>query len=262
MGPVQKQSVRPAGIEVRHCQQLEEFQECVRLQQLTWSEDIVVPAAVFVVALETGGQVLGAFEGSRMIGFTMALGGFHRGGKILLHSHMTAVLPEFRDRGVGRMLKLLQRDDALRRGINLVEWTFDPLELKNAYFNIVRLGAIVRRFIPNCYGITDSPLHSGLPTDRLVAEWWLDSARVKTILAGAAAPPGKSVERIAVPANIAELRQHDRQAAAQQQTRIRQEFERWFTQRYVVTGIERAQEIVSYVFEPWESVTIATPLDG
>lgn len=257
MGSIQEQGVKTAGIEVRHCSRLEEFHECVRLQQRTWSEDIVVPAAMFVVALETGGQVLGAFEGARLIGFTMALGGFHRDGKILLHSHMTAVLPEFRDRGVGRMLKLLQRDDALRRGISLVEWTFDPLELKNAYFNLVRLGAVIRRFIPNCYGITDSPLHAGLPTDRLVAEWWLDSARVKTILAGGSVPPGKSVTRISVPANIGELKEKDFRAAAKEQSRIREEFQRWLGQHYVVTGLERADKVVNYVLEPGKSLGLA-----
>lgn len=216
---------------------------------------------MFVVALETGGQVLGAFDGGRMIGFTMALAGVHDDGKVFLHSHMTAVVPEFRDRGVGRMLKLLQRDDALRRGIGLVEWTFDPLELKNAYFNLVRLGAVVRRFIPNCYGITDSPLHAGLPTDRLVAEWWLDSARVKTILGGGAIAAKRSVARVSVPANIGELKQKDHEAA-REQSRIRAEFERWFAERYVVTGLERGAEVMSYVLEPSDGMDLGASEQG
>ena len=91
---------------------------------------------------------------------------------------MTAVLSSLRDRRVGRQLKLFQREDALRRGIRLIEWTFDPLETKNAHFNINRLGAISRRYIPNFYGITSSPLHRGMPTDRLLVEWHLDSKRV------------------------------------------------------------------------------------
>ena len=92
---------------------------------------------------------------------------------------MVGVLAEYRDRGVGRLLKLAQREDALARQINRIEWTFDPLQLKNASFNIARLGAIVRHYIPNLYGRTSSPLHAGLPTDRLVAEWWVRSSRVK-----------------------------------------------------------------------------------
>ena len=83
----------------------------------------------------------------------------------------------------------MQRDDALARGIQLIEWTFDPMELKNAFFNIERLGAIVRRYAENQYGITASPLHGGLPTDRCYAEWWIDSPRVRAVLAGQPDPP-------------------------------------------------------------------------
>src|SRR5262245_66388141 len=104
-----------------------------------------------------------------MAGFTLALAGL-REGKPLLHSHLTAVLEEYRNLGIGRRLKLFQRQDALGRGIELVEWTFDPLEIKNAYFNLVRLGAIARRFLPNCYGITPSPWTGCLPHHRPNAE--------------------------------------------------------------------------------------------
>jgi predicted GNAT superfamily acetyltransferase len=138
VGSVEKASVRVPGIEVRHCRGLAEYELCVELERQTWGEAILVPAGLFVVAIETGGQVLGAFSGGRLIGFTMALAGVH-GARPFIHSHMTAVIPEFRDRGVGRMLKLKQREDALDRGFELVEWTFDPLELKNAHFNLVRL---------------------------------------------------------------------------------------------------------------------------
>ncbi|MGB6821057.1 MAG: GNAT family N-acetyltransferase, partial [Candidatus Acidiferrales bacterium] len=151
---------------MRHVSTLAEYEECVRIQLVTWGEDLATPSGLFVVARETGGQTLGAFAGEKMVGFTLGLAGFHD-GKPIIHSHMTAVLSEFRDRGIGRMLKLAQRSDALARGIHLVAWTFDPLELKNAHFNINRLGAVVKRYIPNCYGITDSPLHAGLPTDRV-----------------------------------------------------------------------------------------------
>ena len=143
-----------AQIRVRHCHGLEEFHACVELQWRVWGgADIdLVPLPLFVLAAETGGQVLGAFAGAaeagKMVGFTLAIAGA-REGKPYLHSHMTAVLEEHRDRGVGRQLKLFQRQDALDRGIELVEWTFDPLELRNAYFNLVRLGAIVRRLLPN-----------------------------------------------------------------------------------------------------------------
>jgi predicted GNAT superfamily acetyltransferase len=183
------------GIEIRHCRSLPEYDDGARLERLIWGEEITVPTPIFVVADHTGGQVIGAYDGNKMVGLTLALAGF-RGSLRFLHSHMTAVLPEYQNRGVGRRLKLFQRQDALKRGIPLVEWTFDPLELKNAHFNLVRLGAVARRYIPDCYGVTESPLHAGLPTDRLVAEWWIDSVRVKEILAGNLPPANPGVQSL------------------------------------------------------------------
>jgi len=176
---VQERSLKPGEVMVRNLHRLEDFERCIELERRVWGgADIdVVPLPIFVVSAEVGGQVLGAYAGREMVGFTLAMPGVRR-GKPFLHSHMTAVVPEYQNRGVGRLLKLAQREEAIARGIPLVEWTFDPLELRNAYFNVERLGAIVRRFLPNCYGVTSSPLHGGLPTDRLVAEWWLRAPRV------------------------------------------------------------------------------------
>ncbi|MGH9775505.1 MAG: GNAT family N-acetyltransferase [Candidatus Acidiferrales bacterium] len=241
--------MKTSEIEVRHCHRLEEFEECVRIEQTTWGKEIVVPSPMFVVAIETGGQVLAAFDGQKIAGFTMAIAGIH-GLTPFLHSHMTAVLPEYRDRGIGRALKIEQRRDALARGIRLVEWTFDPLELKNAHFNLERLGAVARRYIPNCYGITESPLHAGLPTDRLLAEWWLDSPRVETVLAGPHEDADKSTARIAIPAAIAKIKETDRARATEIQDRVRKEFELWFSRGYVATSIEISNDVCSYVLKP------------
>jgi predicted GNAT superfamily acetyltransferase len=245
--------VAQVPITVRHCATLPEYQECVRLQLVTWGEDLVVPSGLFVVARETGGQTLGAFAGERLIGFTLGLAGFHE-RRPIIHSHMTAVLEEFRDRGVGRMLKLAQRNDALARDIHLVEWTFDPLELKNAHFNINRLGAVVRRYLPNCYGITGSPLHAGLPTDRLMAEWYLDSPRVTGILRGEMPKPLKEAVRIAVPANITERRHQDPAASEGVQSMMREQFLERMAESYIVTGLEIGPKEASYVLEKSERV--------
>jgi len=177
-----------------------------------------------------------------------------RCGKPFLHSHMTAVVPEFRDRGVGRRLKLFQRQDALRRGIDLVEWTFDPLEFRNAHFNFVRLGAVARRYIPNCYGITASPLHAGLPTDRLVAEWWINSVRVKSILADDLKAPAASAGRIPLPANIHEVRANDRGAALLIQSKAREQFTKLFAEGYVATAVESSDVTLDYVLEPKDAI--------
>src|SRR5579872_1382057 len=133
-------------IVVRKFDKIEEFQQCLRLQRDIWGEDDseITPVIHFIVASHTGGQVLGAFDENKMVGMTLALPAFSDDNRHYLHSHITGVNEKYRDRGVGRMLKLFQRDDALSRGVNLIQWTFDPLEMRNAHFNLNRLGAVVR----------------------------------------------------------------------------------------------------------------------
>jgi len=243
------------GILIRECHGLSEFEACVQVERAAWkSADIdVVPLPLFVVAGETGGQVLGAFRGRELVGFTMAIAGW-RNRKPFLHSHMTAVLKPYRDQGVGRRLKLFQREEALARGIALVEWTFDPLAAKNAYFNIMRLGAIARRYIPNAYGITTSPLHGALRTDRLMAEWHLRSTRVRRILAGRRATPAfsKKAVRIAILAAIEDLKVTDSVEAAHLQNTVRAQFTRWFAKGYAATAVERNPLEMDYILEPWK----------
>jgi predicted GNAT superfamily acetyltransferase len=254
MEPVQKPAIDSAAIEVRHCTTLAEFEQCVRLEQITWGTGILVPSAIFLVAEETGGQILGAFDGKEMAGFTLALAGVH-GDRKFIHSHMTAVLEPYRDRGVGRALKLFQRQDALARGFPLVEWTFDPLELRNAYFNFMRLGAIARRYLPNFYGVTDSPLHAGMPTDRFMAEWWLDSPRVKQLLGRGAdartpVPEGADVVKISVPSDILALRLRDRAAGERIQAEVRAQFQIWLGKDYAVTAIVKHGATAEYFLQP------------
>ena len=120
---------------------LADFGRCVEVQLAVWgySDGDLIPKRVFIVAARIGGQVIAAFDRDAMVGFAMSLPGY-RDGKSYLHSHMLAVLPEYRNSGLGRRLKLAQRDDALARGFDLMEWTFDPLEIKNARLNMARLG--------------------------------------------------------------------------------------------------------------------------
>ena len=244
------------GIVIRPCHGIEEFEACVRVEREVWkSSDIdVVPIPLFVVASETGGQVLGAFHGADLVGFTLAIAGW-RARKPFLHSHMTAVLDGSRDRGVGRRLKLYQRNDALARGIGLVEWTFDPLVAKNAYFNFMRLGVIARRYLPNAYGITTSPLHGSLPTDRLVAEWHLRSDRVCRVLAGkqAIAPASKKAVRLTIPRNFEELRSSDPSRACELQSEVRAEFLKWLGKGYAATAVAPSMGGMDYILEPGSS---------
>src|SRR5208283_1493115 len=117
-------------------------------------------------------------------------------------SHMLAVKETLRNRGVGREMKLFQREIAMNEGYGRIEWTFDPLEIKNAYFNLEKLGAVARQYVVNQYGITTSPLQGGLPSDRLVAEWWLRSERVEQTLRTGKRPETRVVERVDIPAEI------------------------------------------------------------
>ena len=190
-------------IVVRKCESLDDFHRCVDLQREVWGEaDLEVePATMFVVAAHTGGEVLGAFDGDRLVGYTLAVVGL-RDRLPYLHSHMTGVHSEYRDRGVGRLLKLFQRTAALGRGIRLIQWTFDPLELRNAHFNLNRLGAICRKYHPNLYGVTTSPLHRGLATDRLLVEWHLDSARVVAAIENLVKEPVDAPAIIELPADL------------------------------------------------------------
>jgi predicted GNAT superfamily acetyltransferase len=235
-------------ITIRPCHTISEFEQMVELEFKVWEfgERDVVPSQMYVVAAKIGGQTLGAFVGDKMAGFVLAYPGI-RQGRSYLHSHMAAVLPEFRDLGIGRMLKLAQRDDALARGIPLIEWTFDPLQTKNAYFNICRLGAIMRRYLLDVYGSTSSPLHAGLPTDRLVAEWHLASGHVVGILAGKEIGTSGLVERVRVILN-----ESSPENVANTQAEIREHFQGLFAKGYVVTGFERESGGGSYLLEPAE----------
>lgn len=229
-----------AAVEVRPLVENAELLEAVRLQAVIWGfADIdLLPPRMFVVAEKVGGQIFGAFHGRKMVGFCLAIPGLKPGGKYYLHSHMMGVLEEYRDRGVGRKLKVAQRNDALERGIDLIEWTFDPLEIKNSHFNIERLGAIVQRFVPNQYGMSSSPLHGGLPTDRCVAEWWVSSPRVRAMLDEKLPLAYKVEARIEVPQEIAELKKSDLRRARHIQAGIREQFERWLPNGLMVVGYE------------------------
>jgi predicted GNAT superfamily acetyltransferase len=238
-------------IQIRACTQLGEFRACVALQKEIWGEaDLeIVPDTIFVVAANTGGQILGAFDGKGMIGFTLAVPGV-RNGAAYLHSHMTGVRANYRDRGVGRMLKLFQREEALSRDIRLIEWTFDPLEMRNAHFNLNRLGAIARRYLPDLYGITSSPLHRGLATDRLVAEWYLDSPRVCATLQNELPAP-QSASRIEIPASLEDWKVADLQRVQQIQSAIRDRFSEEFAKGHAAVCVAKNRHASSYVLVPW-----------
>jgi predicted GNAT superfamily acetyltransferase len=234
------------AVVVRKCETLEEMKACFALQKEVWrfADAELVPVRIFVVAAKIGGHVIGAFlqgdAGSELVGFALGLPGM-RNGRGYLHSQMLAVREQYRNGGLGRRIKLYQREDALARGFELMEWTFDPLEIKNAYLNIEKLGAIARRYNVNQYGISSSPLQGDLPTDRLVAEWWLKSKRVEAALADAPRAKFEYRARIEVPAQIYEWRASPatRSQALAVQENTRERFTRAFAEGLSVLGYER-----------------------
>jgi predicted GNAT superfamily acetyltransferase len=228
------------------------------MQINTWGYDAtdVIPLKAFLVAQKIGGQAIGAFDlslagaGSEgtpetMIGFAFSLPGVkspaHGMAWPYLHSHMLAVHDNYRNRGIGKSLKLEQRREALARGIRHMEWTFDPLEIKNAHLNLTKLGTRCRRYAVDFYGHSTSKLQAGLPTDRLFAEWSLDSPAVNAILDGKPATgneKAKIIERITLPTEISQWKQNAREKALELQLKNRALFQSAFSRGLAVIGFE------------------------
>ena len=255
-----------AGPVIRPLSGLREREACVALQERVWGDAFAdrVPASVLMIALETGGVASGAFVDGRLVGFVFGITGL-RDGRPIHWSDMLAVAPEHRGEGIGLRLKLHQRALLLERGVETVRWTFDPLEARNAHINLRRLGAVARAYRRDVYGASDSPLHAGIGTDRLLAEWPIASTRVRRRLAGSGpasgdtsagvlnpprssgplprpgsgiAEPAAPRVRIAVPADIQELKRADLGTAVEWRGNVRAAFERAFGAGYTATDLE------------------------
>ena len=201
----------------------EEFEACMTLQRdgFGWTDVELMPLRFFVVSRHIGGLVLGAFEGAETVGFLSAIPGL-RDGRPYWHSHILAVSSSRRNSGIGTQLKFAQKEQALQRGIRLIEWTFDPMMSRNAYLNIEKLGVIVRRYYPSFYG---------KDRDRLVAEWWLDRQRPSL--------NGES-RRVTIAA--------DPEGAQSDRVRVREEFLTHIKDDFYVAGFQRHGETSDYVF--------------
>lgn len=260
-------------MQIRHLRHPLEFERCVELQKIIWGfEDRdVVPARLMIIAHQEGGLAMGAFDGNNMIGFIFSIPG-RRGGSFSQHSHMLGVLEDYRDQGVGRMLKLAQYRDAVERGIGVITWTFDPLETKNAFLNLNRLGALSHTYYVNLYGEqTSSELQSGLGTDRFLAEWFIGDARTERILQGSDPIP-RELEKltrvlswnegsrflpgearlgctepqllIEAPPDTQWLKRLDQEAARKWREATRAVFRYYFDHGYWVKALARLQEIL------------------
>ena len=238
---------------IRECTTIEEFDRCVALQREAFGlPDLELsPRRHLIVSRQAGGWTLGAFVADRMVGFVHHLAAVRGDNEILGYSHMMAVAKDYQNKGVGVRLKWAQRERALRDGRKLIKWTWDPMMARNAHFNLNRLGAVAETFLDNFYGVdygADEDERPGLPTDRLSATWEIDSARVHALAKGEESPfEGKRVGTIAIPADWNALVKRDVQQARDEQTRVREEFQKAFAEKLICAGFERGQEQSRYV---------------
>jgi predicted GNAT superfamily acetyltransferase len=170
------------AITIRSIETISECRTCEAIQREAWAmpDDLeVVPLHILITAQKNGGLLLGAFDGDALLGFVFGFAGLGGDGKLKHCSHMMAVLPELQSSGIGYRLKLAQREFVLGQGLDLVTWTYDPLESRNAYLNVAKLGGVGRRYYRDIYGAMADGLNAGVPSDRFEIEWWLESDRVK-----------------------------------------------------------------------------------
>lgn len=229
---------------IRQCRTLAEFTACLKMQKEVWqfSDLDVTPLRSFVITLHSGGFTLGAFDrADKLLGFAHALAAFDQELRPYFYSHMLAVSNELQNAGIGAKLKLAQRDYALERGVPLLTWTFDPLQSRNAYLNIIKLGGVVRQYKANYYGNeSSSALHAGLDTDRLMVEWWVGSDHVKRALAGFSRTD-QPVASVEVPFDIQQLKDRELSEAQRWQREVRAAFLRHLAAGLYCAGFERGR---------------------
>jgi predicted GNAT superfamily acetyltransferase len=263
----------------------EEILAVEQLQRDAWGvPDIdVVPLHMLITPPRHGGLLLGAFDGERLAGFVFGFLGLTPDGRLKHCSHMAGVHPDYRDHSVGYSLKLAQREHVLAQGLDLITWTFDPLETRNAQLNFHKLGVICHTYIRNLYGAMRAAINAGPPSDRFEVEWWIRSQHVAHRLQAATPPtspptsppisaspfvvpircdiPGRPPDDSAawptdtaqvlleVPANFQAIKHSDMPLAIQWRLRTRQLFEDAFSQGYIVTDLLRRDDRCHYLLE-------------
>ena len=248
-------------IQIRECTTIEEFDSCVALQREAFGlPDLEIsPRRHLIVSRQAGGWTLAAFAAGRMVGFVHHLAAVSSNNEIFGYSHMMAVARDYQNKGIGARLKWAQRDRALAEGRTFIKWTWDPMQARNAHFNLNRLGVTVKTYVDNFYGTDyfadptqveeDRP---GLQSDRLFARWELNSPRVVELGAGLAASlEAKPVTAVAIPTEWSALVKSDPQRARDTQARVRAEFKKAFAEGLVCRAFERGDQESRYLlFEP------------
>ncbi len=235
-------------IQVRDCATIEEYDRCIELQREAFAlPDLeITPRRHLIVTRRAGGWTLGAFAGREMVGFVHHMIAVLGELEVIGYSHMMAVARAYQNRGVGARLKWAQRVRALGEGRRLIKWTWDPMQARNAHFNLNRLGVVVRSYAVNFYGtdyITmprEAAHDTSLDSDRLFADWQLDSERVNLLAEGRPVEPADApAATIEIPPNWAALVRDDPARARREQLRVRAEFQEAFNAGLVCAGFQR-----------------------
>lgn len=226
------------GLVIRDLVGMGEFRLAEDLQNDVWGKDDTAdPADLMMVIQAEGGLCAGAFNDGRLVGYVFA---FPTRDPEIQHSHRLAIRSETRGLGLGARLKWYQRDWCLARGIRLVRWTFDPLRLLNASLNVGALGAVCRTYYPDYYGAM-AGINAGAPSDRLLAEWFLDSPRVAARAAGQSLPATEVASRIALPTEFAAMLDRDPETAIAERLRQRAQISAAFARGEEISGIDRGR---------------------
>lgn len=241
-------------IEIRECIALEDLLLCQELQKKVFRlPDIEIsPVRHLVVTRSAGGFILGAFDGDNLVGFVLSVPGFYK-GESFFYSHMTAVDQGYQNYGIGGKLKWAQREFSLARNVKLIKWTFQPILARNAYFNLNRLGATIQKYIPNFYGTDYHTNHLeggklGLDSDRLYADWHLESDKVKQLANGGTFQETEEIVRtIEIPGDWDNLVKTNLEKAIAEQTRVKKEFEAAFAENMICRTFERDETRPKYL---------------
>ena len=248
-----------AEIIIRECTTIEEFDTCIDLQREAFGLPNleISPRRHFIVSRQAGGWTLGAFAGDRMVGFVHHLAAVRPNNEVFGYSHVMAVARDYQNQGVGARLKWAQRAKAMSEGREFIKWTWDPMQSRNAHFNLNRLGVSVHTYAENFYGVDyDLPAEHGLPSDRLFASWDLNSPRVSELGAGRTHTiDAHPVKKIAIPTNWSTVVKENADAARDWQIRVRTEFQNAFAEQLVCAGLERSDEESRYLLYRPEDLT-------
>jgi predicted GNAT superfamily acetyltransferase len=264
-------------ITIRPTSKIEDYEAIEWLQAEIWGPIGISPTHLVLTIAKESGVVLLAEDDGRPIGFVFGFLALTGEGRLKLASHQAGVLPRYQSQGIGYRLKLAQREAALAKNIDLITWTYDPLQGRNARLNLNKLGAVCNTYLPNLYGNMADALNQGLPTDRFRVDWWLASPHVKQRLAGAETPlnwnaypvlnegrqlangliappdrfatPDGSFCLVEIPADIAPFKTEAPELALQWRLQTREIFETVFAMGYTAVDLLRRENRNYYLLQ-------------